>query len=130
MNSFHFRAFTHYGNGVLEDGIDHLMRHIKSLGESQWKNIDNVFCVILADLRNSGGTGINEEDVAGVANDQTDNNKSRTNKLLKLLGEQLPIKYLHLNEIKVYVNNRQIDFKYWERRLGEFHDISDPIAWC
>jgi hypothetical protein len=116
-------AFTAYGGGNPTDGIDLLVQHFHHLrSHPDWKDHPNVFCVILSNLRHSGGSLL-EEDHVGQESNQGCDNKNRSTRLLQTLKRELPKTYLHINDMDVSVNDgsvmEQIRFQYWEHRLVE-----------
>ncbi len=146
------KAVKAYGDDNFEDGIERCLQHMDHLrGDRNWRESDNVFAVVLANLKHAAFDDSEGEDsemevirVDGVEKDSAmagrnangssittyhavrqggetdvDEDEQRSLSLLNTLKTQLPYLYLHLHDLDICVEKKQIESIYWERRLSD-----------
>ena len=111
------KPLTQYGDNDLQMGIESLLKHFEDMRTGVWRQYDNVFTVLLTDLRHTSLTE-HDEEVEDSLN-EVDTIQGRSLRLLGDLRDQLPHLYIHIQTLEVVVQHQVIDLHYWEKRLVE-----------
>lgn len=117
------KAIAMYGDGDLEQGIDRIMLHFdEMINGADWEHCSDVFTIILAKLRQTGHSTIQDEMPVDGLYEITENDnvvEEKSQRLLKEFANKLPKLYIHINNINVQVCGKSIDMIYWETHLAE-----------
>lgn len=133
-----------YGGGCLTMGINRILRHYEKMTRgAHWSESDYMFCLVLHELKHGSEVIADNKDewlpdsyegqrnTAGRIGDDilAEELKGRAHSIMDKLLEELPVYYIHIpTSFDVRVNNCQVQFHHWQRRLVELSSFQLKIA--
>jgi len=103
------KCIASYGNGNFNYAVERLVKQIHHLRNSPtWKRQKHTFCLILDKVLDDNETRSKDK-----------NYEMTVEKMMEKLHEELPLKYIHLKNDVVTLQDEIKNFNCWPRRLTE-----------